>query len=99
LNPYRIGFDPRAVRDGAQRSASVRRRFLEKLDFLQAAPFRSHPGVWIKEVAELTGVWRFDVTSDARVFYTVVGDVLWVVLVERSAGVTQKTLNELRRRT
>lgn len=98
LNPYQIGFDPRAVRDGSKLSVSLRRRILEKLEFLRAAPFRSHPGVLIKEVAGLRGVWRFHVASDVRVFYTMVGDMLWVVMIERSAGVTKKTLGELRRR-
>jgi mRNA-degrading endonuclease RelE of RelBE toxin-antitoxin system len=98
LNPYRIEFDPRAVRDGAKLSVSFRRRIRTKLEFLQAAPFRSHPGVLVKEVAELRGVWRFHVAADIRVFYTVVGEVLWVVMIERSAGVTSKTVRELRRR-
>ncbi|MGA7861890.1 MAG: hypothetical protein WCB19_08560 [Thermoplasmata archaeon] len=98
LNPYLIGFDPRAVRDGSKLSVSLRRRILEQLEFLRAAPFRSHPGVLIKEVAELRGVWRFHVSSDVRVFYTVAGDMLWVVMIERSAGVTKKTVRELRRR-
>jgi hypothetical protein len=52
----------------------------------------------IKEVAELRGVWRFHVASDVRVFYTVVGDMIWVVMIERSAGMTKKSIRELRRR-
>jgi mRNA-degrading endonuclease RelE of RelBE toxin-antitoxin system len=98
LNPYRVEFDLRAVRDGAKLSVSVRRRIREKLEFLRAAPFRSHPGVSVKEAGDLRGVWRFHVASDVRVFYTVVGDVLWVIMVEKSAGVTKKTARELRRR-
>jgi mRNA-degrading endonuclease RelE of RelBE toxin-antitoxin system len=98
LNPYRIEFDPRAVRDGAKLSVSLRRRISEKLEFLRAAPFRSHPGVSVKEVADLRGIWRFHIASDVRVFYTVVGDLVWVVMIEKSAGVTQKTVRELRRR-
>jgi mRNA-degrading endonuclease RelE of RelBE toxin-antitoxin system len=98
LNPYRIEFDPRAVRDGAKLSASFRRRIPEKLEFLRAAPFRSHPGVSVKEVADLRGIWRFHIASDVRVFYTVVGDLVWVVMIEKSAGVTKKTVRELRRR-
>jgi mRNA-degrading endonuclease RelE of RelBE toxin-antitoxin system len=98
LNPYRIGFDPRAVRDGDKLRVSLRRRILQKLEFLRAAPFRSHPGVLVKEVAELRGVWRFHVASDVRVFYTVGGDMLWVTMIERGAGVTAKTVGELRRR-
>ncbi len=98
LNPYRVEFDPRAVRDGAKLSVSNRRRIREKLEFLRAAPFRSHPGVSVKEVGDLRGVWRFHVASDVRVFYTVVGDALWVIMIEKSAGVTRKTVRELRRR-
>ncbi|MCI4343244.1 MAG: hypothetical protein L3J92_03895 [Thermoplasmata archaeon] len=98
LTPYQIGFDPRAVRDGAKLPAPLRRRILDRLEFLRAAPFRSHPGVSVKEIAELRGVWRFHVATDVRVFYAVTGEMVWVVMIERSAGVTQKTLRELRRR-
>jgi hypothetical protein len=38
------------------------------------------------------------VASDVRVFYTGTGDVLWVILIERSVGVTKKTVRKLRRR-
>jgi len=98
LTPYRIDFDPRADRDGAKLPIAVRRRIREKLEFLRAAPFRSHPGVVVKEVAEARGIWRFHVSSEVRVFYTVVGDVLWVVMIDKSAGITRKTVRELRRR-
>jgi mRNA-degrading endonuclease RelE of RelBE toxin-antitoxin system len=98
LNPYRLEFDPRAVRDGAKRSVSLRRRIQEKLEFLRAAPFRSHPGVSVKEIADLRGIWRFHVTSDVRVFYTVVGDLVWVVIIEKSPGLSKRTVRELRRR-
>jgi mRNA-degrading endonuclease RelE of RelBE toxin-antitoxin system len=98
LTPYRIDFDPRADRDGAKLPVAVRRRIREKLEFLRAAPFRSHPGVLVKEAAEVRGIWRFHASSDVRVFYTVMGDVLWVVMIDRSAGRTRKTVPELRRR-
>jgi mRNA-degrading endonuclease RelE of RelBE toxin-antitoxin system len=98
LNPYRVGFDPRAIRDGAKLPASLRRRILANLEFLRAAPFRSHPGVLVKEVADLRGVWRFHVASDVRVFYAVIGDMIWVVMIEKSAGVTRGTVRELQRR-
>lgn len=98
LSPYRIGFDPRAVRDGAKLSPSLRRRIQSKLEFLRAAPFCSHPGLSVKEIAEVRGVWRFHAAADVRVIYTTVGDLLWVVMIERSAGVTGKTVCELRRR-
>jgi mRNA-degrading endonuclease RelE of RelBE toxin-antitoxin system len=98
LNPYRIEFDPRAVRDGAKLPVSVRRRIREKLEFLRAASFRPHPGVLVKEVGEARGTWRFHTSSIVRVFYAVVGDVLWVVMIDRGAGITRKTVRELRRR-
>jgi hypothetical protein len=71
---------------------------LYPLEFLLVAPFRSHPGVGVKELAEVRGVWRFRPRADVRVFNTVVGDTLWVVMIERSPGVTSKTVRELRRR-
>lgn len=46
----------------------------------------------------MRGVWRFHSAADVRVFYTVVGERLWVVMVSRSAGVTDTTIRELRRR-
>jgi mRNA-degrading endonuclease RelE of RelBE toxin-antitoxin system len=98
LNPCRVEFDLRVVREEAKLSVSVRRRIRERLEFLRAAPFRSHPGVSVKEVGDLRGVWRFHVASDLRVFYPVVGDVLWVTIVEKSAEGTKKTVREVRRR-
>ena len=98
LTPYRVGFDSRAIRDGSKLPVTVRRRILHQLEFLRAAPFRSHPGVSVKEVSECRGVWRFHVTADVRIYYTVDGDMVWVVMIERSAGVTRRTIEELRRR-
>jgi len=98
LNPYSIEFDSRAVRDGARLPLRLRRRIRTQLEFLRAAPYRSHPGVQVKELAEVRGVWRFHATSDVRVFYSVVGERLWVIMIDRSAGVTDKTIRELRRR-
>ncbi len=98
LNPYSVEFDPRAVRDGARLPLRVRRRILAQLEFLRAAPFRSHPGVQVKEIAEVRGVWRFYATANVRVFYSVVGDRLRVIMIERSAGVTDKAVRELRKR-
>jgi mRNA-degrading endonuclease RelE of RelBE toxin-antitoxin system len=98
VTPYRIGFDPRAVRDGTKLSLPNRRKVLQRLEFLRAAPYRSHPGVLVKEISEFRGVWRFHVASDVRIFYTVVGDMIWVVMIEKSLGMTEKTVQELRRR-
>lgn len=99
MNPYAIEFDSRAVRDGARLPLGIRRRIRAQLEFLRAAPYRSHPGVQVKEISEVRGVWRFHATAEVRVFYSVVGERLWVILIDRSAGVTDKTLRELRRRT
>ncbi len=98
LTPYQLRFDPRAIRDGSRLTVGIRRRVLRRLEFLRAAPFRSHPGVLVKEVAEFRGVWRFHLAADVRVHYIVFGDMVWVVLIERSAGITGKTLEEVRRR-
>jgi mRNA-degrading endonuclease RelE of RelBE toxin-antitoxin system len=98
LNPYSIEFDSRAARDGARLPLATRRRIRAQLEFLRAAPFRSHPGVQVKEIAEVRGVWRFHATTEVRVFYTVVGEGLWVILIAKSPGVTEATMRELRRR-
>ena len=98
LNPYEIEFDSRAVRDGARLPYKIRRRIRAQLEFLRAAPYRSHPGVQVKEIAEVRGVWRFHATTEVRVFYSVVGERLWVIMIARGAGVTDMTIRELRRR-
>jgi hypothetical protein len=94
----RVEFDPRPFRDGSKLSLVVRRRIREKLEFLRAAPFRSHPGVLVKEIVERRRFWRFQGASDIRRFSTVVGDTIWALRIERSAGVTDKTRRELCRR-
>jgi mRNA-degrading endonuclease RelE of RelBE toxin-antitoxin system len=98
LNPYPVEFDSRAVRDGARLPSEIRRRIRAQLEFLRAAPYRSHPGVQVKEIAEVRGVWRFHATAEVRVFYSVVGERLWVIMIARSAGVTDTTIRELRKR-
>ena len=98
MNPYSVKFDSRAVRDGARLPFGIRRRIRAQLEFLRAAPYRSHPGVQVKELAEVRGVWRFHATTEVRVFYTVIGECLWVVMMARSARVTDKTIRELRKR-
>jgi mRNA-degrading endonuclease RelE of RelBE toxin-antitoxin system len=98
LSPYSIEFDPRAVGDGARLPLKIRSRIRAQLEFLRAAPYRSHPGVQVKEISEVRGVWRFHATSEVRVFYSVVGERLWVIMIARGAGVTDKTIRELRRR-
>lgn len=98
MSLYQFGFDERAVRDGSKLPIALRRRILRSLEYLRAAPFRSHPGVSVKEVSEFRGVWHFHVAADVRVYYTVVGDLIWVVMIEKSVGVSKKTIRELRKR-
>jgi mRNA-degrading endonuclease RelE of RelBE toxin-antitoxin system len=98
LNPYSIEFDSRAIRDGALLPLPIRRRIRAQLEFLRAAPHRSHPGVQVKEIAEMRGVWRFHATTEVRVFYSVVGERLWVIMIARSPGVSDATIRELRKR-
>jgi len=98
LNPYSVEFDARAVRDGARLPFEIRRRIRAQLEFLRAAPHRSHPGVQVKELAEVRGVWRFHATTEVWVLYSVVGGCVWVIMIARSPGVTDKTVRELRRR-
>lgn len=95
---YQCGFDERAVRDGAKLPIKLRQRTRRNLEYLRAAPFRSHAAVSVKEVSEFRGVWRFHVAADVRVYYTVVGELIWAVMIEKSIGVTRKTLRELRKR-
>ena len=98
MSLYQFGFDERAVRDGSKLSVTFRRRILRNLEYLRAAPFRSHPGVLVKEVSEFRGVWHFHVAADVRVYYTVIGDLIWVVMIGKSPGVSGRTIRELRKR-
>ena len=98
MSLYQFGFDERALRDGAKLPLSFRRRILQNLEYLRAAPFRSHPGVLVKEVSEFRGVWHFHVPADIRGYYTVVGDLIWVIMIEKSVGITRKIIRELQKR-
>ena len=98
MSLYSVEFDPRALDEAGELSPRLRRRLKESLELLRAAPFRSHPGVLVKEIRELRGLWRFHLDRATRVFYTTTGDCLVVVLIERGAGVTRKTVRELHRR-
>ena len=97
MSLYSIEFDPRAL-DGATRlPPRLRCRLREDLEHLRADPFRSHPGVQVKEIRELRGVWRFHLGRRTRAFYVTIEDRLIVVMVDPSARVTPRTLAELRR--
>ncbi|MDE1822505.1 MAG: hypothetical protein KGI98_16830, partial [Euryarchaeota archaeon] len=91
MSSFRVDFDPRGVTDGLKLPVFLRKRIRRQLDYLRAAPYRSHPAVQVKEIAEVRGVWRFHTSKDVRVFYTVQGDLVWVLMIERSPGITRKT--------
>jgi mRNA-degrading endonuclease RelE of RelBE toxin-antitoxin system len=98
LSLYSIEFDPRGLDEASQLPARLRRRLKEDLGYLRAGPFRSHPGVRVKELRDLRGVWRFHLDRRWRVFYVTIEDRLVVVFVDRGPGVTPRTTAELRRR-
>ena len=99
MNLYRIEYDPRTESDLRRLPLRLRKRIDNQLEYLRAAPFRSHPGLQVKATGEVHGVWHFHVTKEVRVFYTTHGSVLWVILVERSRGVDRKTVREVRNRS
>jgi mRNA-degrading endonuclease RelE of RelBE toxin-antitoxin system len=98
LSLYSVEFDPRAAEEALRLPVRLRSRLKENLEFLRAGPFRSHPGVRVKEIRELRGVWRFHLDPRRRVFYTTLESVLVVVMVDVNAGITARTRAELRRR-
>lgn len=95
---YAIEFDPRTEAELRVLPPRIRRSIFRQLEYLRAAPFRSHPSVHVKATKKVHSVWHFHAAKDVRVYYMVDGPVLRVLLVERSAGVDQKTIDELRRR-
>ncbi len=99
MSLYEVEYDPRTEPELRALSLRLRRRIDQQLEYLRAAPFRSHPGVQVKATGEVHGVWHFHVTKNVRVFYTTTGSTIWVVMVERSAGVGRRTLREIERRT
>ena len=98
MSLYKVEYDPRTEPELRKLSTRTRRLIDQKLEFLRAAPYRSHPGLAVKSTSEVPGVWHFHAAKDVRVYYTTFGAVLWVVLVERGAGVTRKTIGEVRKR-
>ncbi len=98
MSLYSVEFDLRALDEALRLPARLRRRLKEDLEYLRAGPFRSHPGVLVKEIRELRGVWRFHLDRSHRVFYFTLDDRLVVVMVDRNPGVSRRTLAELNRR-
>ncbi len=70
-----------------------------RLSYLKAGPFRSYPGIQVKEVEGVPGAWRFHL-RDYRVFYRVDGLNIWVVMIwkDRPSAYSTSTLREVRRR-
>lgn len=98
MSLYSIEFDADALDEASRLPVRLRRKLREDLEYLRARPFRSHPGVLVKEIRELRGVWRFHLDRRRRVFYVTIEDRLVVVMVDQSAAVTGRTLAELKRR-
>jgi mRNA-degrading endonuclease RelE of RelBE toxin-antitoxin system len=98
LSLYTIEYDPRTESELRKLPLRLRRRIDDQLEYLRAAPFRSHLGLAVRATRAVHGVWHFHVTKEVRVFYTTHGSVLWVILVERSRGVSRKSVREIRRR-
>jgi mRNA-degrading endonuclease RelE of RelBE toxin-antitoxin system len=98
LSLYSLEYHPRTEAELRKLPVRLRRRVDQQLEFLRAAPFRSHPGVTVKATGGVLGVWHFHLSKDLRVHYTTIGPVLYVVMVERSPGVTRKSLREVRKR-
>lgn len=98
MSLYSIEFDPLALDEALKLPLRHRRVLRESLEFLSAAPYRSHPGVAVKEIRALRGVWRFHLGSRARMFYITEESRLVVVMIDQSAGVNARTVRELRRR-
>ena len=95
---YSVEYDPRTESELRRLPLRLRQRIDQQLEYLRAAPFRSHPGVRVKATREIHGVWHFHAAKDVRVFYLTQGPVLWVVMIERSRSVNRKAIQEIRRR-
>jgi mRNA-degrading endonuclease RelE of RelBE toxin-antitoxin system len=98
LTRYTVEFDRQALDEAATLPAQLRVRLKEDLEFLRASPFRSHPGVKVKEIRDQRGVWRFHLGRSHRVFYTTVESRLIVLMIDESSGISSRTLSELSRR-
>lgn len=96
---YRLGFEPEADDEYWNLPPGLQRALRHRLSYLKAGPFRSYPGLKVKEVVGLPGAWRFHLRG-YRVFYRVDGSVIWVVLIwkNRPSAYPSSTLREARRR-
>jgi mRNA-degrading endonuclease RelE of RelBE toxin-antitoxin system len=96
---YQVGYEPEADDEYWKLPPSLRRELQLRLGYLKAGPFRSYPGLQVKEVAEAPGAWRFHL-RDRRVFYRVDGAMIWVVMIwhDRPSAYSASTLREVRRR-
>ncbi|MDE1819973.1 MAG: hypothetical protein KGJ23_11390 [Euryarchaeota archaeon] len=99
MSLYQVKRLPEVDRETEHLSLVLKRRLREDLEYLRSGPHRSYPWLQVKELRDLRGVWRFHLDKRTRVFYVVRDEAIIVVLVERAAGVTARTLAELRRRT
>jgi len=98
LSLYSVEFGLQALEEAERLPFRLRARLKDNLEFLRAGPFRSHPGVRVKELRDLRGVWRFHLDGRYRVFYFTIESRLVIVMVYKSAGITRLTLAELKRR-
>ena len=98
MSLYQLKRLPEVDQDARALPLALKRRLRENLEYLRSGPHRSYPWLQVKELRDLRGVWRFHLDKKTRVFYVVSGDAIVVVMVERSAGVTARTLTEIRRR-
>jgi mRNA-degrading endonuclease RelE of RelBE toxin-antitoxin system len=98
LTRFEVEFDPRTEPELKRLTRKLQRRLREKLEYLAASPFRSHPEVAVKPTGEVDGIWHFHLGKRIRVYYMADGSRLIVMKVEEAAGVDSKVLDELRRR-
>ncbi len=96
---YEVEYDPRTEAELRRLPLRLRRKIDLQLEYLRAGPFRSHSGVHVKATGGVHGVLHFHAAKDVRVFYTTAGATLWVLMIERSAGVSRKTIREIRKRS
>lgn len=96
---YRVGYEPEADDEYWKLPPRLRRELRFRLTYLKAGPFRSYPGLQVKEVSGVPGAWRFHLRG-YRVFYRVDGPVIWVVMIwkDRPGAYSSSTLREVRRR-
>jgi mRNA-degrading endonuclease RelE of RelBE toxin-antitoxin system len=99
VSKYSLGYIREADDEYWDLPGRLKRQLQLKLAYLKAGPFRSYPGLQVKEVGEAPGAWRFHLAG-YRVFDRVDGPVIWVVMIwkDRPSAYSRSTLRELRRR-